>query len=59
VNDVSEVAGPVQSTERMLLIDVLRGLALFGILQINWGGRGPAMKRRHAALKENGHDSQS
>ena len=37
MNTISEAAGPVESTERILLIDVLRGFALFGILQINWG----------------------
>lgn len=30
-------AGPVQPRERMLLLDVLRGFALLGILQVNFG----------------------
>ncbi len=31
-------AGPVQPTERLVVLDVLRGFALLGIIQVNWPG---------------------
>ena len=33
----SAALGPVQPQERIQLVDVLRGFALLGILQVNWG----------------------
>jgi len=33
-----ERAGPITSTERILYIDILRGMALFGILAANMRG---------------------
>jgi uncharacterized protein len=33
---VGEPPGPVKPQERIQLIDILRGFALFGILQVNW-----------------------
>jgi uncharacterized protein len=33
---VGPQSGPVQPRERIQLLDVLRGFALFGILQVNW-----------------------
>ena len=35
-DDGATATGPVQPSERMVLVDVLRGFALLGILQVNW-----------------------
>ncbi len=38
-SSASPDAGPVQPRERMVLVDVLRGFALLGILQVNFDGQ--------------------
>jgi uncharacterized protein len=35
----SHVVAPVQANERIVLLDILRGFALFGILLVNFGGK--------------------
>lgn len=35
---VVTTSGPVRPAERVLLLDILRGFALLGIAQVNWGG---------------------